>query len=586
MSIPLDIPPGILKVDSPNAGKGRYTDADKVRFENGRPEKWAGWVRFSDTQLLGICRGATWWSNAFGNANAAFGTNLKLYALTGGDSIIDITPNRSTGTLTDPFETENGSTTVTVTDAAHGALQGDYVTFSGASAVGGITVDGEYEIVTKISDNSYTITHSAPATSDATGGGSVDFAYQVTSGSVSTAVGLGWGSGRWGEEAWSTPRSDGLTVDLRHWSLDPYGNDLLAVPSGDTLFLWQEATDTEAEAVSGAPASVRAMFVTGERFVFLLGTATPMTVQWPDRDDITDYTPSEANTANIRRLQNGSKLIAGKAVTDGVNIIWSDSSAYLFQYTGSEFIYDSRLISDNAGLAGPLAFDVANSTVYWMSPTSEFYRFAGSFSPIPRSDDIQAFVARNINSTNIDKTWALYDETTNQVRWHFCSTGSDEPDLYVDVDLGDFSWTPGTLPNRTAGTQFQEATKTTLLVDADGYIYQHGVGKDADGEPMEAYITFGLYALANGDKNVDVFGLIPDCQRQIGDLTYEFYTRERPNSAANFDEQTVTTGPTEIIEDLRLSGRHFGMTVRSNQIGGDFRLGIPSLELQPSGDRR
>lgn len=587
MSIPLEIPPGILKVDSPNAGKGRYLDADKVRFSKNFPEKWAGWVLFNDTQLLGVCRGATSWTNAFGNPNAAFGTNVKLYALSGGDTIIDITPNRATGTLgNNPLTTAIGSKLVTVADTSHGALAGDYVTLDGATAVGGITVDGEYEIVDKIDDDSYIIEHSIAATSTATGGGgSVTYAYQISSGSVGTTAGLGWGAGRWGEETWSTPRSTGLTIDLRHWSLKPYGNDLLALPSGDTLFLWQEATDTEAEAVSGAPVSARAMFVTGERFVFLLGTATPMTVQWPDRDDITDHTPSASNTANTRRLQNGSKLIAGTPVSDGVNIVWSDTAAYLFQYTGSEFIYDSRLIADNCGLAGPLAFDVARSAAFWMSSTCEFYRFAGGVSQVPRSDEIQAFVARDIDQTNIDKTWALYDETTDQVRWHYCSVGSAEPNKYVDVDLGDYSWTNGTL-DRTSGTQFQEATKSTLLVSDDSYIYQHGVGSDADGAAMESYITYGFYALQNGDKNFDIMGIIPDCQRQVGDLTYEFYTRDRPNSPSNLDAITVTLGPTDIIEDLRLEGRHFGFTVRSNVIGGDYRLAITSLEIQPSGDRR
>jgi hypothetical protein len=586
MSIPLELPAGILKVDSLNAGKGRYTDCDKVRFEKGFPEKWAGWVLFNDTQLIGICRGAGSWTNAYGNPNAAFGTNVKLYALSGGDTILDITPNRSTGTLgLNPFVTASGSAVVTVNHAAHGADQGDRVFFSGATAVGGITISGEYVIATKISNNAYTIQHTSSALSAATGGGAaVTFAYQISAGSVSTASGLGWGSGRWGEEAWGTPRSVGLTIELRHWSLAPYGNDLLAVPSGETLFLWQEATDLKAEVVPNAPASIRAMFVTGERFVMALGTSTPMTVNWPDRDDITAWTPLPSNTANTRKLQNGSKLIGGAAVSDGVNLVWSDTAVYLFQYTGSEFIYDSRLVADNAGLAGPLAFAVTKSTAFWMS-SSDFYRYSGGISIIPRSDEIKEFLFKDIDQVSIDKTWAIYDETTDQVRWHYCSKGSSEPNRYVDVDLSDYSWTPGTL-DRTSGTQFQEAAKSTLLVSHDGYIYQHGVGSDADGQPMESYLTYGLYALTNGDKNVDIMGLIPDCERQIGNLAYEVYTMERPNSAAKLDEKTVLLGPSDTIEDLRVEGRHFGMTVRSNVMGGDFRLGIVNLELQPSGDRR
>lgn len=587
MSLPLEIPPGILKVDSPNAGKGRFTDSDKIRFENGFAEKWAGWELFNNTQLEGKTRGAAFWTNQYGNPNAAFGTTVRLYALTGTDTITDITPVRDSGTLgSNPFTTTNASAVVTVADTSHAASAGDYVTFDGATAVGGITIDGQYQITTIINPNSYTITHSAAATSSATGGGaSVTYAYNIANGPESSTAGLGWGSGRWGEGTWGTERTDGLVLALRHWSLAPYGNDLLAVPSGGTLYLWQEATDPVAEKVTNAPAAIRAMFVTGERFIFLLGTATPMTVQWPDRDDITDYTPSSSNTANSRVLQEGSVLVAGTALTDGVSLVWSDTATYLFQYTGSEFIYDSRMIAKNSGLIGPLAFTVAQGTAYWMS-SSEFYMFNGSVVQVPRSDEIKGYVFRNLDQSYADKSWALYDETTNQVRFHYCSSGSTEPNRYVDVNLdGTYDWTVGTL-DRTSGTQFEEGVKSTLLVSSDGYIYQHGVGTDADGAAMEAYITYGLYAIANGDANVDIMGLIPDMTRQTGDITYELYTKERPNSSSNFDSKTLTLSETTEIEDARLEGRHFGMTIRSNVVGGDFRLGIPKLEIQQSGERR
>jgi len=268
-----------------------------------------------------------------------------------------------------------------------------------------------------------------------------------------------------------------------------------------------------------------------------------------------------------------------------VSLVWSDTATYLFQYTGSAFIYDSRMIAKNSGLIGPLAFTVAQGTAYWMS-SSEFYMFNGSVVQVPRSDEIKGYVFRNLDQSYADKSWVLYDETTNQVRFHYCSSGSTEPNRYVDVNLdGTYDWTVGTL-DRTSGTQFEEGIKSTLLVSSDGYIYQHGVGTDADGAAMEAYITYGLYAIANGDANVDIMGLIPDMTRQTGDITYELFTKERPNSASNLDSQTLTLSETTEIEDARLEGRHFSMTIRSNAVGGDFRLGIPKLEIQQSGERR
>lgn len=584
--LPLEIPPGINKVDSPNAGKGRFTDCDKIRFMAGKPEKWLGWEQFIADQLTGIARGAVAWVNQYGNTNVAFGTHLKLQVITGDDTLSDITPIRATSTInTDPFATTSGSTSVTVTDTSHGADLNDYVTFSGATAAGGITIDGEYQITEVVDNNTYKIVHSSAATSSATGGGSsVSAAYQINTGSTGGVVGTGWGAGTWGTGTWGTPRTDGITVEIRFWSLQEYGNDILANPFLGGLFLWEEATDARAEVVSGAPTSIRAMFLTGERFIMALGTTTPMTVQWPDQDDLTDWTPSLSNTANTRTLQSGSKLMGGTALADGISIVWSDTSAYHFQYTGSDFIYDSRLVGTNCGLIAPLGFTKVSGAAFWIS-ARQFFMYASGVTPIPNQEDIRDHVFDDMDPSQITKMWCEYDMRFQQIRWHYCSNGSTEPDKYVDVSIGDWVWTVGTL-DRTTGTLYRPGDASSLLVDADGVIYSHNIGNDDDGAALESYITFGLYALTNGANNVDVMGIVPDCQRQVGDLTYEVYTKERPNSASNLDEQTVTMGPTDEIGDCRVSGRHFGMTVRSNELGGDFRLGIINLEVNQGGTRR
>lgn len=585
--IPLNVPPGFVMSDTPNAAQGRFTGGDKVRFEGRFAQKWSGWDLFYATPLLGKARGSISWVNQYGNVNASFGTNIKLYAFIDGDTVEDITPVRSTGTInTDPFDTTNTSTTVQVTDTAHAAVQGDYVTFSGATAVGGITISGEYEITNVVDANTYEIEHTSAATSTATGGGaSVNAEYQINVGAEGTVAGLGWGAGPWGEGTWSTPRTEGITIELRSWSLAEYGNDLLANYLDGGLYLWEEATDTRAEAVTNAPTSIRAMFVTGERYVFLLGTSTPMTVQWPDQDDITDYTPSASNSANIRTLQVGSKLMCGCAIGDGVALVWSDAALYVFQFTGSDFVYDSRVAARNCGPISQKAFDVANATAFWMSG-SDFWMYSGGAQLVPNQDDIKEYVFRRLEVDHAGKTWCEYDELTNQVRWYYCSEGNSEPDSYVDVDLGTWAWTTGT-HDRTTGCAFRDsASQTSLRVDGSGYIYQHGIGVNADGAALESYLTFGLYKLADGAAVVDIMGLVPDMQRQVGDLTYEVFTKDRPQSTSNYDEQTATLGPTDTIADLRVTGRHFGMTVRSNVADGDYRFGIVSLEVQPAGTRR
>lgn len=587
-NLPLDIPPGLLLVDSPNAGQGRFIDCDKVRFVRGKPEKWAGWDQFIPEQLAGMARGAVAWADVDGFTDAALGTNLKLYAITGDGVLSDITPERRTDTLgSSPFATTNGQATVTVTHVAHGAGDDDYVTFSGATAVAGLTISGEYQIASIVDSDSYTISAGSNANATTTGGGSaVEAVYQINAGSADTVLGTGWGAGGWGEEEWGTPRTTtGIELQHRTWSLQSYGNYLLASPFGGSLYLWNPATDTKAHLVANAPVSMSAMFVTPERFIMALGTTTPMTVQWPDRDDPTDWTPVPENTANERKLQYGTKLIAGAGLGDGISLVWSDTSLYVFQYDGSDYVYDSRLAGKNCGLAAPLAFAiVSQSMAFWMS-ASNLHMYAGGVSEVPNSLDILETVFKDIDRDQITKTFALYDQRNAQVRWHYCSQGSSEPDRYFDVNIKEWTWTWGTL-DRTTGTLFKSSDHRPLMVDHSGNVYLHDVGLDADGDPIDAYITYGLYTLLRGEQMADIMGLIPDVERQTGNLTYEIFTKDRPNSATNQDSATLTAGPTDVILDPRIEGRHFGMTIRSNELGGDFRLGIVSLEVQPSGARR
>ena len=587
--VPLDIPPGFLKTSSPNAARGRYVDGNKVRFVNKRPEKWRGWTKYITDQLLGVARGMTAWTNQYGNINVAIGTNLKLYVVTGDDTLADITPIRASSTIdNDPFSVTDGLTLVTVTDTAHGAQASDFVAFSGAAAVGGITIVGEYQIVTEVDNDTYTINHSAAATSTTTGGGaSVVAAYQINVGSSGTVYGLGWGAGNWGEGTWGTPRTEGIPLELRYWSVSEYGNDLLANPSLDGLYLWEEATDTEAEIVSNAPTSIRAMFVTGERYIFALGTSTDMTVKWPDIDDITDWTPSAANTANTRTLQSGGKLIAGCPLTGGTNLVWSDTSLYVFQKVENDLIYDSRLMGNNCGLIGAGAFARVSGVVFWLSGQNA-YLFTGSVQAVPRFEEVSDVVFAEMDQSQLAKVWGYYDQYNNQVRWSYCSIGVTEPDKYVDVSLDDWSWTTGDWDpegDRTTGCLHRPAEASSLLVASDGYIYSHDDGLDADGSVLTSSIKSGLSALANGETNVDVMDVIPDLERQDGNLSFRVFATNRPDSETYIDDITVTISKYEERDEMRLAGRHIGFELTSSVLGGDFRLGISSVRVGEAGER-
>lgn len=583
-NIPLKIPPGFCLTASPNGAQGRFIGGDKVRFVANFPEKWKGWETFVAGTLEGIARGMVSWTNAFGNINVAIGTNVRLYAIVGDDTIEDITPIRASSTINNnPFATTSGQSTVTVTDTNHGADAGDYVTYSGATAVAGLTLNHQYLIQTKIDANSYTINAGSNANASTSGGGAaVVAAYNITTGSTGTVYGLGWGAGHWSESTWSTPRTQGIALEGRIWSLQGYGNALLSSPSGGTLYFWDESTST-AQAVANAPSVIRSMFVTGERFVFALGTSTAMTIDWPDVDDFTDWTPSAANTANTRKLQSGNRLMTGTPLTDGVNLVWSDTSLYVFQKVETDFIYDSRLAGDNAGLIGPKAFVVVAGVAYWMA-SQGFFQYAGSIQQIQNYMDVQAAVYEELDFSQAAKIWGEYDQPNNQVRFHYCSVGATEPDKYVDVELTTWAWTTGTFDG-TTGTRHRPSEGSSLFVDSAGGIFSFNVGHNANGAAMASHIDYGLYAITRGEENIDFFNLYPDVQRQVGNLTYDMFSKNYSDDASNLDDITKVVGPNAGRVEARGSGRFFGMSVTSNIIDGDYRLMIPMLEIEDAGAR-
>jgi hypothetical protein len=191
--------PGYDKQSTSYGAEGKWVDGENIRFRYGQPEKIGGWIKLFADKLIGVVRDQFAWSDLTGTRHLALGTDKKLYIYKEG-AIADVTPLRNTETgLTNPFVTTSGSAIVTVTDASHGAVAGDFVTFSGASAVGGLDMNAEFEITEVTSSSVYTVTHSSNASSGATGGGSsaVTAAYQISPGPEVNAYGYGWGISAW-----------------------------------------------------------------------------------------------------------------------------------------------------------------------------------------------------------------------------------------------------------------------------------------------------------------------------------------------------------------------------------------------------
>jgi hypothetical protein len=598
MALPIKLPPGVILTDSANATEGRWTGGQFVHFIGKFPEKWLGWRRVVTTQLDGAPRGCAAWSSVDGDYNIAVGTWRRAYVLTGGDAVVDVTPIRDSGTLgNDPFATTIGLTRVVVSDTSHGLAQGAVVEFDGATAGGGITIDGEY-IVTEIIDaNSYAIEHSiaASGTDATTGGAAVTYVYRINPGNISPTVGTGWGTGGWsGSGGWSEPTIGGAPEDMRYWSMQSYGNNLLAVPFGGTLYQWLEGTDDELQEITQAPDYIRAMFVTAERFVFALGTSVsnPMKIEWPDQNDLTDWTPTDINTANTRTLQYGSKIINGTSLVNKESLVWTDAGLYVFQYDGSDFVYNDRLVGKNCGLAGPLAFVEVNGVAYWMSGFG-FHMYNGAVQDMPNQDDVLDYVFSDMNQEQVSKTFAQYDPVNGMILFFYVSIRAEdsEPDTCIEVNSSNWAWSPPHPIRRSCGTVVNPAEASVFMFDPDGWTFRHNIGMDGaeqDGSlsPIEAEISFACFSLTNGDENIDIVGFVPDCQRQTGQLEITLTTKDRPNKVADFDSQTEYAEEGDGILDFRVSGRYLGGLIRSNELLGDFRLGICQYEIQNAGKRR
>lgn len=592
---PITLPPGVIKTDSPYSVTGRWVDAEKVRFVRGLPEKIGGIQKLIDTSFTGVARGAKAWTDNGGNQNLLFGTACNLYFLREGDLELR-TPYRgdATGiTLTNPFTVTNGSAVVVVADTAHGIEEaGKYVTFDGASAVGGITIDGDYLVTEIIDANSYKVTHSSPATSSATGGGTVTASYEINCGDTSAEYLRGWGVGGWGEGYWGTeaPLSESVLSEPMSWSISTYGQNAIVNYLNGGVYYFDVTTSNERpEQIANSPAMCRFAFVTPERFIFALGCTSifggqdDMIVRWPDLDDFTDWTPTSVNRANERRLQGGTRLIGGTALSD-VSLVWSNTACFLFQFNGGDTVYNSRAAGHDCGLIGPMAFCAPNGAAYWMG-TNGFHLYNGYVQSIPNQDDIRLWVFDQLNVEQSAKCVCFSNSTFNEV-WFIFPTTTDEPDTYVFVNTETFAWTNGTLV-RTSATRYETGDGRPVMFGTDGYIYVHEVRENPDNDSavMEAFVEMAPIDIEDGNTSVDIFGFVPDFERQSGSLTVELSGLDHPRDT-DFMTDVLTVTPTDKLVDARSAGRQVKLKIRSNTLGGDFRLGRMGLEISGAGRKR
>lgn len=590
--LPISPPPGVVKVDSLRKIEGRWEDTTNARFVEGLPQKIGGWIKGFLTATNGVPRTLHAWRDRSFNAFLAVGTYIKLYVYDQNGNQNDITPFRATGTLgTNPLTVTNGSNVVTVAQTAHGLSQGDLINIAGATAVGGITPNVSEVPVNTVTDaNHYTYLFTSNATSGATGGGSsVTYQYEVPVGVELGSFGYGWGIGGWGLGTWGDPHtSSTIQIEPRIWSLDHFGIFLLAAYNGGSVYQfdptqnqpWPRATQVDAS----APTNVRAMFVTNERFVFAL--LDGMQVAWPSQGTLTVWTPATANTANIRTLTEGTKLVAGRVLADFVCLVWTDAAVYLFQYTGSTFVYSSGMIGKDCGLISPNGCITVGGIGYWIGQDN-LWNYNGSVSPMPNVESIRKWIFDQIDINMGYQCNAQYNPKYHEIWFFFTASGQTSPSFGVIYSINQQCYAP-LYWGRAGGSHFTQGDTRPYMGDATTkLIYQHENTLDADGAVLSYSFSLSPYGLTKGGRyNFLVENLVSDFKDQIGDVTQTVYSYERVDETAILDSSVDIISPTNSEPtEPRVSGRYIAVTYGGSSLGCYARLGEPVAFIRRIGDR-
>ncbi len=611
--------PGINREGTDYDNEGGWFDVNLVRFKNGRPQKIGGWQKVSSETYLGTVRALKNWISLAGSKYLGLGTNLKYYVLEG-TTYADITPIRKTSTNSITFSATDGSSSLTVTDSSHGAVQGDFVTISGANSLGGLitaaVLNQEYQIDTVPTTNTYTIT--AKDTSGATvtanssdsgdGGSGVDGSYQVNVGLDVYVASTGWGAGLWGAGTWGSSSPLGGNNQLRLWSHDNFGEDLIINSRAGGIYRWVENNGTSTRAVELATTTganlvptVGLQVLTSEKDRHLIvlgadpisgssrsGSIDPMLIAFSDQEDALQFEPLNTNTAGSLRLSSGSQIIGGVKSRQEI-LVWTDTALYSMQFIGPPFTFGINLINENTGLIGPKAAVTAPTGVFWMG-YDNFYVYTGAVKKIPCS--VLSYVFDDFNSSQVYKVFAFSNTQFDEVGWFYPSASSSEIDRYVVYNYAENLWFYGQL-ERTAW--LDTGVEPYPVATKDNYLYQHEIGFNDDGSPMtNVFIESSDFDLGDGEQFAFVNRVIPDLKflenSGGGQVNVVLKTRDFPGDSLTTNSTNIITSTTQ-QSHVRARARQMVLRLESDDdavaenTDTGWRLGATRLDVKPDGRR-
>ena len=617
--------PGINKEFTDLMDKGGWSDGNLVRFRKGLPEKIGGWEKTVTSSYEGTGRALTAWVALDATRYLGLGTTTKYY-IQSGDNFNDITPIRKTSTNSITFAATNGSSTITVTDSSHGAVVNDTVTISGAVSLGGLVtaavLNQEYQIATVTGTNTYTIT--AKDTSGATvtanssdsgnGGSGVDGVYQINVGLDVYVESTGWGAGLWGASTWGSATALSEANQLRLWSHDAFGEDLIINPRNGGIYYWDESSGLSSPAVNittlaGANLAptkgIQTIVSDIDRHVIVLGadpivgsarsgSIDPLLIAFSDQESVTEWEPTSTNTAGSLRLSSGSQIVGGLRSRQET-LIWTDTSLYSMQFVGAPFTFGINLINENVGLISPNGVVNAPDSVYWMARDG-FYSYSGSVSRLTCS--VLNYVLDDFNQGQAFKVVAFTNREFNEVGWFYPSGSSSENDRYVVYNYLEGAWSIGEL-SRTAWLDdgiFQKP-RAAGKDSSVNYVYTHENSDDADGLPMDnVFIESGDIDIDDGEKFGFVKKIIPDVKffgdnSSAGQINFVLKTRNFPGDSLSTNSTNNVTSSTQ-QNYVRARSRQMVFRAQSDddaatglRTGFRWRLGANRFEIRPDGKR-
>lgn len=509
------------------------------------------------------------------------------------------------------FDTVNESSVVNVTFPSHGLSVADNFTFPIPTTGGGVTIVGTYAVQTVVSPDVFQIGVDFEASSTATfsmNGGNAQILYYINLGPP--AVGIGYGLGPYGDGGYgtgNTPRSaTGTPITATNWSMDNWGELLLACPRGGGIYYWAPNSGFQnAFIVPTAPAFNGGIFVAmPEQILVAWGSTSaapqsppssasaeqqdPLIVRWSDSEDFTNWQVTSTDQAGSFRIPTGSRIVGGIQGPQQA-LIWTDIEVWAMQYLGFPLVFGFNKLSSGCGLIGQHAVGVQRGVVYWMSQGSFFALSGGGVQELPCP--VWDVVFQDLDTANVDKIVCAINSQFGEVAFYYpsLSGGTGEPDKYVKFNTSEgYVWDYGVL-NRSAWID-QSVLGQSIGASPQGLIYQHETSPDADGQPINAWFETGYFTLMEGQSFAFMDWIWPDMKwglyngAQGASVQVTITALAYPNDVPVVYGPFTMTAATAYI-NTRLRGRLLKIKISSNDLGSFWRLGNIRYRIAPDGMR-